>query len=201
MWCYGIHSFLELMQHQLPDSLEHLLRFFYLTYSMITLLLENVPVFESIWIECLGDLACYQMAIEDSNLANHKIWADIARYWYQKVADKNPNLSRIQHHLAVLAQPDMLQQLFHYTKSLVSFCPFPNAGESILLLFDPLLDESGSYGQPVAVSAFIAAHGCLFKKGPISDLWTSVQVYLSYLKKYINEFGMEFKIHGACMAS
>ena len=201
MWCYGIHSFLELMQHQLPDSLEHLLRFFYLTYSMITLLLENVPVFESIWIECLGDLACYRMAIEDSDLVNHKIWADIARYWYHKVADKNPNLGRIQHHLAVLAWPDMLQQLFHYTKSLVSVCPFPNAGESILLLFDPLLDESGSYGQPVAVSAFVAAHGCLFKKGPISDLRTSVQVYLSHLKKYINEFGAEFKIHGAYMAS
>ena len=189
------------MQHQLPDSLEHLLRFFYLTYSMITLLLENVPVFESIWIECLGDLACYWMAIEDSDLVNHKIWADIARYWYHKVADKNPNLGRIQHHLAVLAWPDMLQQLFHYTKSLVSVCPFPNAGESILLLFDPLLDESELYGQPVAVSTFVASHRCLFKKGPISDLQTSVQVYLSHLKKYIDEFGTKFKIYRAYIAS
>ena len=201
MWRYGIHSFLELMRHQLPDSLEHLLRFFHLAYSMIALLLENVPVFESIWIECLGDLARYRMAIEDSDLANRKIWADIARYWYHKVADKNPNLDRIQHHLAVLAWPDMLQQLFHYTKSLVGVCPFPNAGESILLLFDPLLDESELYGQPVAVSTFVASHRCLFKKGPISDLQTSVQVYLSHLKKYIDEFGTKFKIYRAYIAS
>ena len=78
---------------------------------------------------------------------------------------------------------------------MVSVCPFPNAGESILLLFDQLLDESGLYAQPVTVSAFVTAHGCLFKKGPISDHWAFVQVYLSFLKKYINQFGADFKIY------
>ena len=32
---------------------------------MMALLLETVPVFEDTWIECLGDLARYRMAIED----------------------------------------------------------------------------------------------------------------------------------------
>ena len=182
MWHHGIHSLLELMRHQLPDSLEHLLRFFYLAYSMITLLLENVPAFEGIWIECLDDLARYRMAIEDSDSEIRKIWANVARNWYHQVADKNPDVGRIHHHLAVLARPDILQQLFHYTKSLVSVCPFPNAGESILLLFDPLLDGSELYGQPVAVSAFVAAHAYLFKQRPLSDLKAPVQEYLSQLK-------------------
>jgi hypothetical protein len=46
MWRYGIHSFLELLRHQLPDSPEHMLAFIYLTYSMMALLKESVPAFE-----------------------------------------------------------------------------------------------------------------------------------------------------------
>lgn len=164
----------------------------------MTLLLESVPAFENTWIECLGDLARYSMAV---NPPERETWARVARYWYLQASDRNPNVGRIQHHLAVLARPDMLQQLFHYTKSLVSVHPFPSARESILFLFDPLLNGSGSYGQPVAVSAFVAAHGYLFKKRPISDLRTPVQVYLSHLKEYIDQFGAEFKIYGAYMAS
>lgn len=39
------------------------------------------------------------------------------------------------------------------------------------------------------------------KKGSISDLWASVQVYLSLLKKYIDQFGADFKIYGVYIAS
>ena len=99
------------------------------------------------------------------------------------MSDRNLDVGRIQHHLAVLARPDMVQQLFHYTKSLVSVRPFPSAGESILFLFDPLLNGLGSYGQPV--TAFVAAHGYLFKQYLISNLKASVQEYLSQLKEYI----------------
>ena len=112
----------------------------------MTLLLESVFAFENTWIECLGDLARYSMAV---NSPERETWACVARYWYLQASDRNPNIGRIQHHLAVLARPDMLQQLFHYTKSLVSVHPFPSAGESILFLFDPLLNGSGSYGQLV----------------------------------------------------
>lgn len=150
MWCYGIHSFLELLRYRLPDSWEHTLTFIHLAYSMITLLLESVPAFEDIWIECLGDLARYPMAVEDSDLEVRKRWTDVARNWYHQASEKKPNVGRIQHHLAVLARPDMVQQLFHYTKSLVSVCPFPSAGESILFLFDPLFNGSGLYGQQIA---------------------------------------------------
>ena len=166
---------------------------------MMTLLLENVPAFEDTWIECLGDLACYWMAIEDSDLEVSKIWADVARNWYHQAANKNPNVGRIHHHLAVLARPDMLQQLFHYIKSLVSVRPFPSAGESILLLFDPLLNGLESYSQPV--TAFVAAHGYLFKQHTLSNLKAPVQEYLSQLKEYINQLGAVFKTKEVYMAS
>jgi len=38
MWRHGIHSFLELLRHRLPASLEHMLKFLYLAYSIIALL-------------------------------------------------------------------------------------------------------------------------------------------------------------------
>lgn len=60
MWRHGIHSFLELLRHRLPESLEHMLTFIYLAYSMMALLFETVPVFEDTWIECLGDLGRYR---------------------------------------------------------------------------------------------------------------------------------------------
>jgi hypothetical protein len=37
MWRHGIHSFLELLRHRLPHSLEHMLTFIYLAYSMMAL--------------------------------------------------------------------------------------------------------------------------------------------------------------------
>ena len=37
MWKHGIHSFLELLRHRLPHSLEHMLTFIYLAYSMMAL--------------------------------------------------------------------------------------------------------------------------------------------------------------------
>jgi hypothetical protein len=63
MWRHAIYSPLELLRLNLPQSLEHGLAFVYLAYSIIALLYETVPAFEHIWIECLGDLARYRMAI------------------------------------------------------------------------------------------------------------------------------------------
>jgi hypothetical protein len=34
MWRHGIHSFLERLRHRLPESLDHMLAFIYLAYSM-----------------------------------------------------------------------------------------------------------------------------------------------------------------------
>ncbi|KAJ5672632.1 DNA/RNA-binding domain E.t1.c1-type [Penicillium longicatenatum] len=181
MWRYGIHSFLELLRHKLPKSLDYMLNFIYLAYSMITLLLESVSAFRETWLECLGDLARYRMAIEESDMRDREVWAGVSRYWYNLDADQNPNVGRIQHHLAVLARPDSLQQLFYYTKALVSVNPFPNARESIVLLFNPYRGEAAT--QHTVINAFIATHGNLFCQDSAEQFIASANVFLSLLRR------------------
>ena len=52
MWRHGVYSFLELLRRRLPHSLEHMLTFIYLAYSIMALLYETVPALEDTWIEC-----------------------------------------------------------------------------------------------------------------------------------------------------
>ncbi|KAJ5304599.1 uncharacterized protein N7443_004259 [Penicillium atrosanguineum] len=189
MWRYGIHSFLELLRQKLPESLDYMLNFINLAYSMMTLLLESVSAFRDTWIECLGDLARYRMAVEESDMRDREVWAGVSRYWYNQDADRNPDVGRIQHHLAVLARPDVLQQLFYYTKALVSVRPFPNARESVILLFNPY------NGQPLhqltMVTAFIATHGVLFTRGPTEQFIILANHFLALLRREIRRLSRQ----------
>jgi hypothetical protein len=105
-----------------------------------TLLLETVPAFEDTWIECLGDLGRYRMAIEDDNVRDREVWAQVARQWYLKSANHSPMTGRLYHHLAILARLDALPQLLYYGKSLAVPVPFTVARESIMTLFEPTLN-------------------------------------------------------------
>ncbi|KAB5514955.1 hypothetical protein GE09DRAFT_1067129 [Coniochaeta sp. 2T2.1] len=106
MWRHGIHSFLELLRHRLPGSREHLLTFIYLAYSTMAQLYQTVPAFEDTWIECLGDLGRYRMAIEDDDARHREIWTAVSRHWYSKASDKSPTTGRLYHHLAILVRPN-----------------------------------------------------------------------------------------------
>jgi hypothetical protein len=73
MWKHGVEAFLEVLRHRLPDSMEPMLAFIYLAYSMFTLLLETVPAFKYTWAECLGDIARHRLML--SLLILHlKLW-------------------------------------------------------------------------------------------------------------------------------
>lgn len=61
MWRHGIHAFLEVLRHRLPQSLEHMLAFIYIAYSMMALLYETVSTFEDTWIECLGNFQKFKL--------------------------------------------------------------------------------------------------------------------------------------------
>lgn len=198
MWRHGIHAFLELLRHRLPESLEHMLSFVYLSYSMMALLMETVPDFRETWIECLGDLARYRMAIEEADLRDREIWSNTARTWYDEAADLSPNTGRIQHHLAVLARPNIVQQLFLYSKALVAAIPFKNAGESILLLFNPLLDQtsaSTSRYQPAEFS-FVCAGAILFRRRSVVEYEMYKKQFASHLEGHLARSGSRFKVQG-----
>ncbi|KAI1379107.1 hypothetical protein F4677DRAFT_442836 [Hypoxylon crocopeplum] len=187
MWRHGIHSFLELLRHRLPHSLEHMLTFIYLAYSMMALLYETVPAFEDTWIECLGDLGRYRMAIEDDDIRDREVWTSVSRHWYSKASDKAPTTGRLYHHLAILARPNPLQQLYYYAKSLCVPIPFSSARESIMTLFDPILDPTSTQHSrlmPIDV-AFVKAHGILFSNKSSAEFVPTVNKFYSMLDHHI----------------
>ena len=164
MWRHGIHAFLEILRHRLPDSLEHMLAFIYIAYSMMALLFETVPTFEDTWVECLGDLGRYRMAIEDDEPRDRETWSNVARFWYNKAADKSATVGRLYHHLAILARPYSLEQLSLYTRALTCVTPFENARGSVMTLFKPILQGIDTVNRRSSLleTVFIRAHGYLF---------------------------------------
>ncbi|KAK2761160.1 hypothetical protein FQN54_001681 [Arachnomyces sp. PD_36] len=200
MWRHGIHSFLEILRQRLPDSLEHMLTFIYLTYSMMTLLVESVPTFKDTWIECLGDLARYRMAVEEVNFQDREVWAGVARYWYNEAADRDPNTGRIQHHLAVLARSNVLQQLFFYTKSLICVQPFPNTTDSMRQLFNSTYKMEHHRVHPV-MTTFTDIQRTLFSRGPVQSLIGSVDEFIPYLDNQIGRVGAKWREQGVYIAS
>ncbi|EXJ72388.1 uncharacterized protein A1O5_04892 [Cladophialophora psammophila CBS 110553] len=206
MWRHGIHSFLELLRHRLPYSLEHMLSFVYLAYQMMGLLMESVPAFHETWIECLGDLARYRMAIEEADMRDRETWSNVARMWYHKAADRSPDTGRIQHHLAVLARPHIVCQLFYYSKALISINPFPNARDSIMLLFSPLLEgkpkvESSTSKYSKLESSLVTAAGLLFTKGSIDEYCSQINRFTLELDSHITRSGVNWKVQGPEVAS
>ncbi|KAG7408567.1 Telomerase-binding protein EST1A [Fusarium oxysporum f. sp. rapae] len=184
MWRHGIHSFLELLRLRLPASREHMLTFLYLAYSMMALLYETVPAFEDTWIECLGDLGRYRMAIEEEDIRGREVWTGVSRHWYSKASDKSPTTGRLYHHLAILACPNALQQLYYYTKSLCVPIPFSSARESIMTLFDPALSNDTARLAPID-AAYLRAHAILFSGKSRDQLEESVQSFIDQLDSRI----------------
>lgn len=56
----------------------------HLAYSMKTDLIQRKQSYEDIWMECLGDLERYRMAIEDKCQEHHQLWTEFIRHWYSE---------------------------------------------------------------------------------------------------------------------
>ena len=61
-----------------------------MAYSIIALLYETVRTFKDTWVECLGDLSRYRMAIEDDNQRVRDTWTNVSRCWYSLASDRAP---------------------------------------------------------------------------------------------------------------
>ncbi|KAK2061359.1 hypothetical protein LY76DRAFT_682150 [Colletotrichum caudatum] len=140
------------------------------------------PTFENYWTECLGDLAAYRMYIEADDPELRNEWKSGSRQWYLKASDKAPTTGRLYHHLAILARPNALQQLFYYAKSLCVPIPFLSSRESMMKFFDQHLN--GTRMQEIHV-AFVRVHAVLFT-GKSSDLFApSVSEFINNLNGHI----------------
>ena len=198
LWRHGIHSFLELLRNRLPASLDYMLAFIYLAYSMMTLLLETVPAFEDTWIECLGDLGRYRMAIEDDNIRDKEVWTQVARQWYLKSANRSPTTGRLYHHLAILARPEALPQLLYYGKSLAVPIPFSAARESIMTLFAPVLYQKSSRRR--FISAFVRSHAIIFTSQSLETFDETMDDFISRLDSHIARITKKYLEQGYFLA-
>jgi len=206
MWRHGIHSSLEILRHRLPESLEHMLYFIYISYSMVAVLYETVPTFEDTWVECLGDLGRYRMAIEDEDLKDRETWSGISRDWYMKACDLSPRTGRLYHHLGILARPYSSGQLSLYLKALTCIVPFESARNSIMTLFDPILSEKESIRRllPALETVVVKAYGILFTypQGNLQDFVdTAARLKNGLFNDYIGKSGNLFRKTGVWIAT
>lgn len=94
MWRHSIHTFLESHHPNLPSTLDHVLAFIYIAYGIMALLHDIVPTFEDTWIECLGDLARYRMAIK-ADVHNDSPKLDLRGLGASKISPKEPKTRTI----------------------------------------------------------------------------------------------------------
>lgn len=103
------------------------------------------------------------MAIEDDDIRDREIWTAVSRHWYSEASDKAPTAGRLYHHLAILARPNALQQLFHYAKAL--YAPVPSRTNTVRkergLLCTPDFFFLRSHFE-------VARHPCVWGRGPAS---------------------------------
>ncbi|KAJ3552094.1 hypothetical protein NPX13_g11197 [Xylaria arbuscula] len=142
------------------------------------------------------------MAIEDEDIRDREVWTLVSRHWYSKASDKAPTTGRLYHHLAILARPNALQQLFFYAKSLCVPVPFGSAKESIMTLFDPIL-AAGNYQHnrlsPIDV-AFVKTHGILFSHKQLENFRPVVGEFLGGLDNHISRMTKDWMEAGYYIA-
>lgn len=212
MWKHGIHSFLEVLRRRLPDSMDYLLQFIYTAYQMIALLYETVETFRMMWIECLGDLARYRMAIEEESPRDRETWSLVARTWYSMASDISPGVGRLYHHLGILARPNVIQQLCYYVRSLTCLQPFKNARESLWTLLGPAL-EAYRTGHALSYvhdsdSSLLYMHALMFKEFSGDGSLVVVQNHIDIVREQCiikfqeqsNSPGWRWKSHGVFVA-
>jgi hypothetical protein len=116
-WKYGIVTYLEFLRANLPLSENHMQSFIFTAYTLTGVLLQDVPVFQGVWMECLGDLARYLYGIEQTDVDVKDHWQGIAGEWYLKTIDFGGGVEgRLYHHLGILSKDDVLLQLTYFAK-------------------------------------------------------------------------------------
>jgi hypothetical protein len=108
----------------------------------------------------------------------------------------------LYHHIAILARPNALQQLYYYSRSLTCVKPFPSARESILTLFDPILGRAvATYSHALPIDTnYIKAHALLFEKMSLDDFQQAKTEFTNNLDNHIGRVTAKWKEQGAYIA-
>lgn len=162
MWNKGIFKFLDLLRTRVPESHSLVNKFIYHCFSLLGMLVD--PPYESrhMWLEALGDLARFMMAIASSGYGD---WRGAAQYWYIRASNRSPGIGRLFHHCAVVCIY-RIDSLFYFCKSLTAVQPFEPSRDIITSLFASNQDNENDS----AAGKFIKMHEILFGSGPMSTV-------------------------------
>jgi hypothetical protein len=111
-------------------------------------------------------------------------------------------VGRLYHHLAILARPNALQQLYLYSRSLTCDKPFSIARETILTLLDPILKRAvTTYPHALPIyTRFIKAHAILFERLAVADFKQATAGFQNDLDEHIGRATAEWKEQGMYIA-
>ncbi|KAK2595518.1 hypothetical protein QQS21_006746 [Conoideocrella luteorostrata] len=149
LWRHGIRSFLILLWHRLPESIEYILTFTNIAYTTVTMLYESVPAFEAIWVKILIEIARYRVhvAVKTSNADHKKTWIGIMHHWQAEASDMAPATSSVCHRPALIPQPNAVQQLYVYSKTHRALFVFDTTKNGLNVVFNPLLGPTPTSSQ------------------------------------------------------
>jgi hypothetical protein len=148
-------------------------------------------------------LALLDHGVGSSIIITHPSFADLSILPLDtKAADKNPTVGRLYHHLAILARPNALQQLYYYSRSLTCVKPFPSARESVLTLLDPILGRAvATYSHALPIDTnYIKAHALLFDKLSLDEFKQAMIEFTNNLDNHIGRVTAKWKEQGVYIA-
>ncbi|KKZ60803.1 hypothetical protein EMCG_04520 [[Emmonsia] crescens] len=202
----GICPLLKFMWTRLPNNREHMIRFIHHAYDMMIGFVETVPRFKEAWFEVLGILGWSRMAIEDEE-KNRKLWAGVARYWFQKGLEENHGIGVLHCHLAKCVT-GIVHRLFYHTKSFVCIQRAEDREASIKRFFDPVLssvkpgpDPPFDAHQALMCWWFAKAHATLFCTGSITTFIRHAKHHLTFLDTQIGPLDSKFLEVGICLGN
>lgn len=164
---------------------------------MMTLLYEIGSAFD--WSRCLGDLTSYILWMKSNNFDNHKFWNGVARSWYKKAVDRNPNEGLLYNRLGSLSRSGSLEQLSYSMTSLTCVNPFPEPSYGLMLHLGSFLFDQRPQ-PPFFVTIFVKAH--MFLQHRQHDDFESVLHTTNdgLLENYIRRVTSDFKKSGVFVA-
>jgi hypothetical protein len=126
------------------------------------------------------------MAIEDDDIRDQEVWAQVACQWYLKASDRSPQTGHLYHHLAIVSYPNVLQQLYFYGKAVSVSHPYASAKNSIALLGS----KKGWF--PPAITAYIKVHAYLASsQGSFTPIFAEfishLDIHISRAESFLEE--------------
>ncbi|KAI0398711.1 hypothetical protein F4802DRAFT_592347 [Xylaria palmicola] len=141
LWSNCIYRFLEALRPRLPESLEYLISFIHLSYSILQVLKETTNNVAQL-IQYSGDLATYRSTIEHEDNDIKRCWKSIVIGHYEQALDLDPTDGYFYHRIGDLLEGSV-SRLFNILKALTVSKPFLPAWDTIFELLRRFVAPEG----------------------------------------------------------